>query len=75
MKFRYEQAQLRVQKRRDKIAVMVWIIGWVIWATVFRGNTTDDNLMVFLWLFAMGGLIWMAGGFENVSIGFPQGTE
>lgn len=57
------------------IAVMVWLIGWVIWANVFRGNTKDDNLMVFLWLFAMGGLIWMAGGFENVSIGFPQGTE
>ena len=57
------------------IAVMVWLIGWVIWAIVFRGNTKDDNLMVFLWLFAMGGLIWMAGGFENVSIGFPQGTE
>ena len=54
---------------------MVWIIGWVIWAAVFRGNTKDDNLMVFLWLFGMGGLIWMAGGFENVSIGFPQGTE
>ena len=57
------------------IAVMVWIIGWVIWAAVFRGNTKDDNLMVFLWIFAMGGIIWMAGGFENVSIGFPQGTE
>ncbi len=57
------------------IAVMVWIIGSVIWATVFRGNTKDDNLMVFLWLFGMGGLIWMAGGFENVSIGFPQGAE
>ncbi len=57
------------------IAVMVWLIGWVIWAIVFRGNTKDDNLMVFLWIFAMGGIIWMAGGFENVSIGFPQGTE
>ena len=57
------------------IAIMVWIIGWLIWATVFRGNTKEDNMMVFLWIFAMGGIIWMSGGLENVSIGFPQGTE
>ena len=57
------------------IAVMVWSIGWVIWANVFRGNSSQDNLEVFLWIGGIGLVIWMAGGFENISIGFPQGTE
>lgn len=57
------------------IGGMVWLIGWGIWALVFRDNTPEGRLGAVLYIILLAGMVWMVGGFENVRIGFPQGTE
>jgi ABC-type Fe3+ transport system permease subunit len=49
---------------------LIFIPMWNYW----RSLSSDDKIMAVLWIGAMVGIGFIVG-WENISIGFPQGTE
>lgn len=52
-------------------AIMGLVIVWPVWFFT-RYWSSDDKIMLVLWIIAMAGIGYVVG-WENVSIGFPQG--